>query len=162
MTNVCLVFLAVKRTARTPICRRWMERKRGCLSTVLMCWTTAPFVPHSAYATVSSMSPPRSPTILSVLPPTSSRSSGCLCVHPHSNSSHILCMQELVLAAVEGTRNVINAAADMGVQRVVFTSSYGAVHMNPNRSTDQTVDESCWSDPEFCKQTQVHFDSVAT
>ncbi|KAL5653723.1 hypothetical protein ACJX0J_033042, partial [Zea mays] len=60
----------------------------------------------------------------------------------------------LVPVAVEGTKNVLNAAADMGVQRVVFTSSYGAIHMNPNRSPDQTLDEGCWSDPEFCKQTQ--------
>lgn len=61
---------------------------------------------------------------------------------------------ELLPAAIEGTKNVINAAADMGVKRVVFTSSYGAVHMNPNRRSDQIVDESCWSDLEFCKQTQ--------
>ncbi|KAL6847136.1 hypothetical protein ACP4OV_022989 [Aristida adscensionis] len=61
---------------------------------------------------------------------------------------------ELLPVAVQGTKNVIDAAADMGVQRVVFTSSYGAVHMNPNRSPDQTLDESCWSDLEYCKQTQ--------
>ncbi|WVZ71540.1 hypothetical protein U9M48_020115 [Paspalum notatum var. saurae] len=61
---------------------------------------------------------------------------------------------ELMEAATEGTKNVINAAADMGVQRVVFTSSYGAVYMNPNRSPDQVVDESCWSDLEFCLQTK--------
>uniref|UniRef100_A0A0E0GEP9 NAD-dependent epimerase/dehydratase domain-containing protein n=1 Tax=Oryza nivara TaxID=4536 RepID=A0A0E0GEP9_ORYNI len=60
---------------------------------------------------------------------------------------------DLVPVAVEGTRNVINAAADMGVRRVVFTSSYGAVHMNPNRSPDAVLDETCWSDYEFCKQT---------
>ncbi|KAF7091953.1 hypothetical protein CFC21_094497 [Triticum aestivum] len=46
---------------------------------------------------------------------------------------------ELVPEAVEGTRNVINAAADAGVRRVVFTSSYGAVHMDPNRSPDTVV-----------------------
>uniref|UniRef100_A0A0E0MUT2 NAD-dependent epimerase/dehydratase domain-containing protein n=1 Tax=Oryza rufipogon TaxID=4529 RepID=A0A0E0MUT2_ORYRU len=62
---------------------------------------------------------------------------------------------ELLPAAIEGTKNVINAAADMGVKRVVFTSSYGAVHMNPNRRSDQIIDESCWSDLEFCKQTQM-------
>ncbi|CAL5020156.1 unnamed protein product [Urochloa decumbens] len=60
---------------------------------------------------------------------------------------------ELVPVAVEGTRNVINAAADEGVRRVVFTSSYGAVHMDPNRSPDAVLDETCWSDYEFCKQT---------
>lgn len=59
----------------------------------------------------------------------------------------------LVPAAVEGTRNVINAAADEGVRRVVFTSSYGAVHMDPNRSPDTVVDETCWSDYEYCKRT---------
>uniref|UniRef100_A0A0D9VMH8 NAD-dependent epimerase/dehydratase domain-containing protein n=1 Tax=Leersia perrieri TaxID=77586 RepID=A0A0D9VMH8_9ORYZ len=62
----------------------------------------------------------------------------------------------LVAVAVEGTRNVVNAAADMGVRRVVFTSSYGAVHMNPNRSPDAVVDETCWSDPEFCRQTDIY------
>ncbi|KAL5207956.1 hypothetical protein ABZP36_032391 [Zizania latifolia] len=61
--------------------------------------------------------------------------------------------RDLVPVAVEGTRNVMNAAADMGVRRVVFTSSYGAVHMNPNRSPDAVLDETCWSDYEFCKQT---------
>lgn len=60
---------------------------------------------------------------------------------------------DLVPVAVEGTRNVINAAADAGVRRVVFTSSYGAVHMDPNRSPDAVVDETFWSDYEFCKQT---------
>uniref|UniRef100_A0A0D9XBS5 NAD-dependent epimerase/dehydratase domain-containing protein n=1 Tax=Leersia perrieri TaxID=77586 RepID=A0A0D9XBS5_9ORYZ len=59
---------------------------------------------------------------------------------------------QLVTVAVEGTKNVINAAADVGVRRVVFTSSYGAVHMNPNRSPDTVMDESCWSNLDFCKQ----------
>ncbi|KAF7081269.1 hypothetical protein CFC21_085231 [Triticum aestivum] len=60
---------------------------------------------------------------------------------------------ELVPEAVEGTRTVVNAAADAGVRRLVFTSSYGAVHMDPNRSPDIVVDESCWSDYDYCKQT---------
>ncbi|CAM0942936.1 unnamed protein product [Alopecurus aequalis] len=60
---------------------------------------------------------------------------------------------ELVPVAVEGTRNVIRAAADAGVRRVVFTSSYGAVHMDPNRSPDAVLDETCWSDYDYCKQS---------
>ncbi|KAG0535410.1 hypothetical protein BDA96_04G364200 [Sorghum bicolor] len=60
---------------------------------------------------------------------------------------------ELVPVAVEGTRNVITAAADEGVRRVVFTSSYGAVHMDPNRSPDAVLDETCWSDYDFCKRS---------
>ncbi|KAL6600304.1 hypothetical protein ACP70R_045104 [Stipagrostis hirtigluma subsp. patula] len=59
---------------------------------------------------------------------------------------------KLVPVAVEGTKNVINAVADMGIRRLVFTSSYGAVHMDPNRSPDTVLDESCWSDLDFCKQ----------
>jgi cinnamoyl-CoA reductase len=64
-------------------------------------------------------------------------------------------LQELVPVAVEGTRNVISAAADAGVRRVVFTSSYGAVHMDPNRSPDAVLDETCWSDYDYCKQSGV-------
>ena len=64
-------------------------------------------------------------------------------------------LQELVPAAVDGTRNVITAAAGEGVRRVVFTSSYGAVRMDPNRSPDAVVDETCWSDYDFCKRTDV-------
>jgi len=63
-------------------------------------------------------------------------------------------LQELVPVAVEGTRNVINVAADEGARRIVFTSSYGAVHMDPNRSPDTVLDETCWSDYDFCKRTE--------
>ena len=57
--------------------------------------------------------------------------------------------------AVTGTMNTINAAVKAGVRRFVFTSSIGAVHMNPNRSSDTILDEKCWSDPEYCKKTDV-------
>ena len=57
--------------------------------------------------------------------------------------------------AVEGTRNVISAVADAGVRRIVFTSSYGAVHMDPNRSPDAVLDETFWSDYEYCKESGV-------
>jgi cinnamoyl-CoA reductase len=70
-------------------------------------------------------------------------------------------LQELLPVAFEGTKNVINAAAEVGVRRVVYTSSYGAVHLNPNRSPDQVLDESCWSDLEFCKQTKVVKETTA-
>ncbi|KAM0942356.1 putative cinnamoyl-CoA reductase [Dioscorea sansibarensis] len=60
---------------------------------------------------------------------------------------------EKVSVAVTGTMNAINAAVKAGVRRFVFTSSIGAVHMNPNRSSDTFLDEKCWSDPEYCKKT---------
>ncbi|CAL9181625.1 unnamed protein product, partial [Musa hybrid cultivar] len=62
---------------------------------------------------------------------------------------------EMVEPAVRGTRYVIHAAADAGtVRRVVFTSSIGAVTMDPGRGPDVVVDESCWSDLEHCKNTR--------
>ncbi|KAG6606836.1 cinnamoyl-CoA reductase 2-like [Cucurbita moschata] len=61
---------------------------------------------------------------------------------------------EKVEQAIIGTKNVMAAAAEAKVRRVVFTSSIGTVYMNPNRSPDTVVDESCWSDLEFCKNTK--------
>jgi nucleoside-diphosphate-sugar epimerase len=64
--------------------------------------------------------------------------------------------EQMVEPAVKGTRYVIDAAAESGtVRRVVLTSSVGAVAMHPNRAPDAVVDESCWSDLEFCKKTKV-------
>lgn len=59
--------------------------------------------------------------------------------------------------AVNGAKYVIDAAAKAKVKRVVFTSSIGAVYMNPNRDPQAIVDENCWSDLEFCKNTKVFF-----
>ena len=62
----------------------------------------------------------------------------------------------MIEPAVNGTRNVINAAADVGgIRRVVMTSSIGAVYMDPCRNPDEEADETCWSDLEFCKNTKV-------
>uniref|UniRef100_A0A3N7E7D8 NAD-dependent epimerase/dehydratase domain-containing protein n=1 Tax=Populus trichocarpa TaxID=3694 RepID=A0A3N7E7D8_POPTR len=62
--------------------------------------------------------------------------------------------EQMVEPAVNGTKNVIMAASEAKVRRVVFTSSIGTVYMDPNRSPDAVVDESCWSDLEFCKNTK--------
>jgi cinnamoyl-CoA reductase len=57
--------------------------------------------------------------------------------------------------AVNGTKNVINAAADVGSgRRVVFTSSIGAVYMDPRHGPGAEVDETCWSDLDYCKNTK--------
>ncbi|KAL5981980.1 NADPH-cytochrome p450 reductase [Asimina triloba] len=58
-----------------------------------------------------------------------------------------------VEAGVSGTKNVVKACGEVGVGRLVFTSSWGAVYMDPSRSKDVVVDESCWSDLDFCVNT---------
>uniref|UniRef100_A0A453JSX7 NAD-dependent epimerase/dehydratase domain-containing protein n=1 Tax=Aegilops tauschii subsp. strangulata TaxID=200361 RepID=A0A453JSX7_AEGTS len=64
--------------------------------------------------------------------------------------------EKMIEPAVNGTRNVINAAAEVGgIRRVVMTSSIGSVYMDPRRSIDGEADETCWSDLEFCKNTKV-------
>ncbi|XP_010557405.1 PREDICTED: cinnamoyl-CoA reductase 1-like [Tarenaya hassleriana] len=62
--------------------------------------------------------------------------------------------EKMVEPAVNGTRNVIEAAAEARVKRAVFTSSIGTVYMNPNRDPDGLVDEHCWSDLDYCKNTK--------
>ncbi|KAL8092896.1 hypothetical protein AgCh_034954 [Apium graveolens] len=62
---------------------------------------------------------------------------------------------------VIGTKNVIVVAAEAKVRRVVFTSSIGAVYMSTNRSPDELIDESCWSDLELCKNTSVTCESMS-
>ncbi|CAK9186826.1 unnamed protein product [Ilex paraguariensis] len=62
--------------------------------------------------------------------------------------------EQMVEPAVIGTRNVIIAASEAKVRRVVFTSSIGAVYMDPHRHPDQVVDETCWSDLDFCQNTK--------
>ncbi|KQJ95897.1 cinnamoyl-CoA reductase 2 [Brachypodium distachyon] len=62
--------------------------------------------------------------------------------------------EKLIEPAVNGTRNVLNAAADVGgIRRVVMTSSIGAVYMNSGNRAGE-ADETCWSDLQYCKDTK--------
>ncbi|KAK6139560.1 hypothetical protein DH2020_026706 [Rehmannia glutinosa] len=62
--------------------------------------------------------------------------------------------EQMVEPAVNGAKYVIRAAAEAKVRRVVLTSSIGAIYMDPNRDPDKVVDETCWSDLDFCKNTK--------
>ncbi|KAK1400678.1 Cinnamoyl-CoA reductase [Heracleum sosnowskyi] len=62
--------------------------------------------------------------------------------------------EQMIEPAVMGTKNVIAAAAEANVRRVVFTSSIGAVYMDPHRSPDELIDETYWSDLDYCKSTR--------
>ncbi|KAI3496586.1 hypothetical protein L1887_38951 [Cichorium endivia] len=62
--------------------------------------------------------------------------------------------KELVDPAVKGTLNVLTAAKRLNVRRVVLTSSISAMVPNPNWPDQKVVDESSWTDIEFCKSHQ--------
>lgn len=63
--------------------------------------------------------------------------------------------KELVEPAVKGTINVLLAANRFNVRRVVITSSISALVPNPDWPEGRPVDESSWTDLEFCKSMQV-------
>ncbi|KAL6600377.1 hypothetical protein ACP70R_022511 [Stipagrostis hirtigluma subsp. patula] len=62
--------------------------------------------------------------------------------------------EKIIEPTILGTRHAITAAADAGVKRVVFTSSIGTVYMNPYRDPNKPVDDTCWSDLDYCKKTE--------
>ncbi|CAN0901429.1 Cinnamoyl-CoA reductase 1 [Linum grandiflorum] len=61
---------------------------------------------------------------------------------------------ELLEPAVTGTRNVLKACVETKVNRAVVVSSGAAVIMNPTWPKGQLMDESCWSDKEYCRTTE--------
>ncbi|KAH1061695.1 hypothetical protein AAZX31_02G215700 [Glycine max] len=60
--------------------------------------------------------------------------------------------KELLDPAIKGTMNVLTAAKEAGVRRVVLTSSISAVTPSPNWPGDVAKTEECWTDVEYCKQ----------
>lgn len=62
--------------------------------------------------------------------------------------------ERVIEPAVNGTRNVMEVCAELGVKRVVVTSSIGAVYMDPLRDPLAIVDDDCWSDLDYCIQTK--------
>lgn len=66
---------------------------------------------------------------------------------------------ELIDPAVKGTLNVLNACAKTtSVKRVVLTSSIAAVAYNGKpRTPEVVVDETWFSDPDFCKQSKLWY-----
>ncbi|XP_019178637.1 PREDICTED: cinnamoyl-CoA reductase 1 [Ipomoea nil] len=60
--------------------------------------------------------------------------------------------KELLDPAIKGTINVLTAAKELGVRRVVLTSSVSAITPSPNWPADVVKNEECWTDIEYCKQ----------
>lgn len=61
----------------------------------------------------------------------------------------------MIAPAVDGTLNVLKACVEANVKRVVYVSSAAALAMNPLWSKNQELDETCWSDQEYCRKTRV-------
>ncbi|WOH12278.1 hypothetical protein DCAR_0831780 [Daucus carota subsp. sativus] len=61
---------------------------------------------------------------------------------------------ELVEPAVTGTRNVLQACLKAGVNKVVVVSSAAANMVNPKWPMDQDIDETSWTDIEYCRSTK--------
>ncbi|KAI5576753.1 hypothetical protein BDE02_09G066200 [Populus trichocarpa] len=59
---------------------------------------------------------------------------------------------ELLDPAIKGTINVLTAAKENGVRRVVVTSSISSITPSPNWPADVIKNEDCWTDVEYCKQ----------
>ncbi|XP_073271344.1 phenylacetaldehyde reductase-like [Primulina huaijiensis] len=78
--------------------------------------------------------------------------------HTASPSYHAVTdpQAELIDPAVKGTLNVLGSCSKTSsVKRVVLTSSMAAVAFNGKpRSPEVVIDETWWSDPEFCRQMQ--------
>lgn len=61
----------------------------------------------------------------------------------------------MIEPAVKGTLNVLKACAEAKVKRVVVMSSAAAVIYNPSWPNGRPLDETCWSDEEYCRTIKV-------
>ncbi|KAH9688909.1 Epimerase domain-containing protein [Citrus sinensis] len=66
---------------------------------------------------------------------------------------------ELIEPAVKGTLNVLKACLEAKVKRVIVVSSGAAVGLNPRWPKGQIMDETCWSDKEYCRTTNSNVNS---
>ncbi|XP_020583443.1 cinnamoyl-CoA reductase 1 [Phalaenopsis equestris] len=64
---------------------------------------------------------------------------------------------QLLDPAVKGTLNVLRAAHDEGVRRVVVTSSISAIMPSPGWPADVVKDEGCWTDLDYCRQNGIWY-----
>ncbi|XP_042396897.1 cinnamoyl-CoA reductase 1-like [Zingiber officinale] len=62
--------------------------------------------------------------------------------------------RELLDPTVTGTLNVLRAAKESGVRRVVVTSLISTIVPRPGWPADRVKDESCWTDLDYCQQKE--------
>jgi nucleoside-diphosphate-sugar epimerase len=59
---------------------------------------------------------------------------------------------QFIEPAVNGTLNVLASCAKVHTQRVVLTSSVGAINRTPKCTPEIVVDESFWSEEDYCRE----------
>ncbi|KAF8394871.1 hypothetical protein HHK36_018808 [Tetracentron sinense] len=70
--------------------------------------------------------------------------------------------KELLQPAITGTINVLTAAKESGVRRVVVTSSISAITPSPSWPADVIKDENCWTDLDYCTQNELWYPASKT
>lgn len=63
--------------------------------------------------------------------------------------------KQILEPAIKGTVNVLKAAKEEGVERVVATSSISSIMPSPNWPADKIKGEDCWTDLDYCKKKGV-------
>ncbi|KAL0906330.1 hypothetical protein M5K25_024815 [Dendrobium thyrsiflorum] len=61
---------------------------------------------------------------------------------------------ELIKPALLGTRNKLKACSKTNIKRVVVVSSNAAIAINPDWPHGTIMDERCWSDEDFCRESE--------
>jgi cinnamoyl-CoA reductase len=62
---------------------------------------------------------------------------------------------QLIEPAVNGTLNVLASCAKAQTWRVVLTSAVAAINHTPKCTPDAVVDESFWSEEDYCRERKV-------
>ncbi|TKY47203.1 Cinnamoyl-CoA reductase 1 [Spatholobus suberectus] len=70
--------------------------------------------------------------------------------------------KQILEPAIKGTVNVLKAAKEAGVERVVATSSISAITPSPNWPADKIKGEECWTDLDYCKEKRLYYPIAKT
>ncbi|GMP89785.1 hypothetical protein CsSME_00041197 [Camellia sinensis var. sinensis] len=70
--------------------------------------------------------------------------------------------KQLLEPAIEGTKNVLKAAKELGVRRVVLTSSFSTIIPNYNWPADVVLNGDSWSDVDYCRRKGVAYEEART
>ncbi|KAL0906325.1 hypothetical protein M5K25_024809 [Dendrobium thyrsiflorum] len=62
---------------------------------------------------------------------------------------------ELIRPALLGTRNIFKACSKTNIKRVVVVSSNAAIAINPDWPHGTIMDERCWLDEDFCRESEL-------